>query len=471
MKATIPANLDVHKHIAENPVDEYGFKRFNIDHMLYILDLVTSIPARNKDIADGMIFNGGYTPMYSNLLQSNVPDYKKYLQYSLDTGVLLTDGKYCQMRYSKEGKAKSLGYKYTDKYQIGELVALDYSPYFETILKRRKLKKFKKIKLNYGHLTKWLSPTFQLAIDTQKAYEFIEIKKLAQIKNPALQDDKKDSFSGQTVKKSPLAQYLHSMYNINYIERGYVYCTIDDKVNRMHTNLTNLNSELRNLLTCNGETLYSIDIVSSQPYLTLALFNNKLPEIIKHSPVLASLLTLVKSAWNNIENKDFKEFASLVSDDPINKDDFYDYIQERMDKSKIGTLTRSQIKAGIFEVLFSRNGHKTAAKAKFTELFPTVDALYRSLKEQKHANLSCLLQSIESFVVLQIITKKVAKHFPKAPLFTIHDSIATTAPYVENVRQIMITELTKLTKYPPKLKIDAWVPEQVEKEKLRYQII
>jgi len=48
--------------------------------------------------------------------------------------------------------------------------------------------------------------------------------------------------------------------------------SVDSTAGRLHTNLTNLKSDLRNYLTYDGKTLVAVDIRNSQPYLSLALF-------------------------------------------------------------------------------------------------------------------------------------------------------------------------------------------------------
>jgi hypothetical protein len=69
--------------------------------------------------------------------------------------------------------------------------------------------------------------------------------------------------------------------------------------------------------------------------------------------------------------------------------------------------------------------------------------------------------------MLKIITKRVAIEFPKAPLFTIHDSVATTEDYKEAVLKIMDDELTELTGFPPKLKVDYWGAENIDWNKYK----
>ena len=96
--AMIPENLDIDRHILEHPLTDYKFKRmnrkgtevicsaknivFDKDRMAYIIGLISSIPASDKD----SICEDGYVRIYSKLIQGFFPDYKCYLDYLIHTG-------------------------------------------------------------------------------------------------------------------------------------------------------------------------------------------------------------------------------------------------------------------------------------------------------------------------------------------------------------------------------------------------
>ena len=68
-----------------------------------------------------------------------------------------------------------------------------------------------------------------------------------------------------------------------------------------------------------------------------------------------------------------------------------------------------------------------------------------------------LLQSVESEIILHRCCKRIwdeGEH--KVPVFTIHDSIATTSEYMKFVRKIMDEELTKAAGVHPNFKTEVW---------------
>ena len=49
---------------------------------------------------------------------------------------------------------------------------------------------------------------------------------------------------------------------------------------------------------------------------------------------------------------------------------------------------------------------------------------------------------------------------PDAPIFTIHDSVITTKPYVEGLRKVMHNTLFETTGIEPGLSVEELIPEQ-----------
>ena len=70
---------------------------------------------------------------------------------------------------------------------------------------------------------------------------------------------------------------------------------------------------------------------------------------------------------------------------------------------------------------------------------------------------ACLLQSVESEIILHRCCKRIwDEGGHNVPVFTIHDSIATTAENVGFVRNIMNEELTKASGVHPHFKTELW---------------
>ena len=111
--AMIPSNFDIEVHLNRYPVTNYMFvidntghirtvtrdgnlsssALFDPDRLIYIIGLISSIPAKNKD----SITEDGYVSINSTLIRNAFKDYLSYLDYLILTGVLCTDGQYIQV--------------------------------------------------------------------------------------------------------------------------------------------------------------------------------------------------------------------------------------------------------------------------------------------------------------------------------------------------------------------------------------
>jgi hypothetical protein len=69
----------------------------------------------------------GFTPLFSPLLQKVVRNYRKYLDYFIETGVIEKDGEY-RSSFSYPGNEKSYGYRFTAKYRSSLLLDSHMEP-------------------------------------------------------------------------------------------------------------------------------------------------------------------------------------------------------------------------------------------------------------------------------------------------------------------------------------------------------
>lgn len=102
-------------------------------------------------------------------------------------------------------------------------------------------------------------------------------------------------------------------------------------------------------------------------------------------------------------------------------------------------------------------------KRYFKMNFLPIYELIELTKKDDHTALSCLLQSIESEIILHRCCKRIweeGNH--QVPVFTIHDSIATTVEHVEYVKRIMEEELSRAIGVSPILSIEHWNQTKLE---------
>jgi len=449
MQCFLPAALDIDQLITVCPPQH--IERFHRDYLIYIPHLLTVIPAMNK----GLELRGGFVPIKASELQSKIRNYKSYLIYLIEEGIIETDGWYVK------GK-KCIGYKFTTFYS-GRVRGVRLKD--QRIAKR--LFKTKPIdftvRQKYKHLIRWFDDGLQIHYDL--ALDFITRDMERKLENPALRE--RDPRTGEL--KDPMTQYNTALCAIEKITARAFPISVDKVGFRLHSVLSNLRSALRNCLTYNGLGLVSIDICNSQPYLVNLLlcssFWEKGDDLMSIDRVftassLSSFIMIAKNAERQGESG-FQVYKEMVM-----TGQFYDYMEEMMGRElKTSDIDRKAVKAAVFQVLFTDNrfiGQSEAEeKRMFKRLFPEVYQLLSLIKRKEKRNLPILLQRIESHLILRAITKRIARERPTLPLFTIHDSVATTAGNEDYIQTIITEEMTKAIGFGPRLRLEHWTPENL----------
>src|SRR6267142_4750440 len=102
----IPSGIDLEALKAAHPVTH--IPHYKDEKLLYVLHIMTTIPASNKDIS----YESGYIPINANILRSVIgKEYHYYLEYLVDTGVLSCNYSF-SIRFNR-----STGYKFKPTYQ------------------------------------------------------------------------------------------------------------------------------------------------------------------------------------------------------------------------------------------------------------------------------------------------------------------------------------------------------------------
>jgi len=116
----------------------------------------------------------------------------------------------------------------------------------------------------------------------------------------------------QFIKNNYMAdthKYNCAEASITRIMNGDIFYSIDNTSKRFHSNVTNLDKELRPYLRINNERLVNADIKNSQPYLsTIILTNPGKVSWLTENPTFALLLQNLKVSTN----QDVKNYISLV---------------------------------------------------------------------------------------------------------------------------------------------------------------
>jgi len=252
-KVITPVNFDLDEHLRNHP----PFEGFEARKMLYIMSLVYLIPSWNSDD----ISEDGFVPISTDKLSRRIRGYKRYIDYLLDTGVFVTDGSYVV-------GSKCRGFKYSGLYSNSEpngILIDNPVPY----ITGEQFMQQKRHELDAKYLYHWYNQG-KLKIDYHLAVKCAYNMKEARFE----QGYETWSYNVKTRKKKyPRSQYNAALVNIGALVAHDYNVHKDNNVHRLHSRLTNLQKELRNFITYDGQKMVSIDIKNSQPYLANVLFN------------------------------------------------------------------------------------------------------------------------------------------------------------------------------------------------------
>lgn len=477
----LPVNFDLDAHLALYPPEEYGFNsslRFTKDKIYYFLALLATIPARNKDLID----EDGWVPITIGYIRKNIRDIISYKDYLVNTGVLECDNIYIKGE-------KSFWYRWSEHYiQSGFHVCNVICSHEEDAYFIQEENDEKLIELPY--LYHWY--------EEKKLYINLIVNKYSgAILQYKMQDKGRWNKNKNTNKlKHPLTQYMAALININKIVNHRYEVHIDNTVHRLHSVITNIEKDYRNFLTYDEQELVSIDISNSQPYLACALLKPEfwsirnelslslysLPEDIQKAITTVAIPLKVEEFFQGCSEEDFRQYINIAS-----SGNMYETVAEVCQHSLQKSIDRDEAKVLMFYLFFSSNQgqHDDATinqmkKIFSTELFPKVAELFKIIKhkykdvaiDKQHNRLACLLQSIESEIILHRCCKRIweeGNH--QVPVFTIHDSIATTVEHVEWVKGIMQEELTNAIGISPSLTVEHWNLSKVKHPNILQRVV
>jgi hypothetical protein len=488
----LPAALDLPAHLRKWPPVEVP--RFHPDDLVRLLNLVAELPASNRKLAKKVRQHGGFVPISSQLAQAMVRHYNQYLNYAVRTGIVETDDRWWPAGKEIEGKCR--GYRFAPAYcraqqpGAGALMQLVRLTDPKRIAKARqqartpaRLTKEEKrehwVRMHrHEHLLQWLGPQTLLRIDQAAAMAYIAAKLIYLEQYPEEGRRKQAGWKAKWAKEADLEHYIRPVEQHTQRQRSIIrlagqelWPSIDTTAGRLHTTLTNMSSELRQFVTVEGYgPLVAIDLVNSQPYLANVLLQpglyhqigqksatarsrnfrrTSLREIEKEVGTQAIMLANV---LQNSKSEDVSKFAKFTS-----SGQFYEVLaQEFTSQGETALQTRTALKELVFQVLFTKNGYSSASKRAFRVLFPTVDQVFRIVKQHDHATLARLLQTVEADLFLHVIGKRITKELAGVPVFTIHDSLVVPQEYADQVEIIMREELSAAVGLPPTLKRETW---------------
>jgi len=155
---------------------------------------------------------------------------------------------------------------------------------------------------------------------------------------------------------------------------------------------------------------------------------------------------------------------------------FYEYIQKHFKSLYPDRFySRDKVKQEVLRI-FNVENNRTGANfykpcKTFHSHFPEVSEMFTLIKEIQSNYLALILQRIESFLIIDIVCKKISELHPEILFLTIHDNIITTKGNEGIVKKIMTAEIEKWTGHKPKLDCTMLKPEKIKISTMIYQLL
>ena len=439
-----PFDLD---HLLKKHTPKFSYKK---DYFYHLVDVI----ARKMDFLDPSDRNLRVN-LQAKQLQSFNENYKRYVEYLKEVGVITVDDHYQTNEYTK-------GYKLTADYYNGEVYSIPVEDY--TIKKKYKnyIAKVHKERLknteNYTYLTKWFNDN--LTIDREAA--IAEVDKLFPLYYHYHSGDTK--IGGKLLYRKNGARHkaLRTIARIHAKDFSY---NVDSTIGRFHSNLTNLKKELRKHISFKGQKLVSIDIKNSQPLLSNILLNQQfyssplLNQINNNIPISTinywqkNILSIIMLRENDV-NSHQKEFCEYLRMSQSGR--FYEELQSLLNQPG---LTREEVKEYTYILFFADNRHGPKLRKKeqpFVQKFPHIYQIFCLIKRKGKRYLPALLQRTESFIVIENAARRIGEEKPQLPIFTIHDSMITTQGNEKYIAHVLKEEIKRITNLDAKLSIENW---------------
>lgn len=182
---------------------------------------------------------------------------------------------------------------------------------------------------------------------------------------------------------------------------------------------------------------------------------------------------LVKAKPNTIDflkerNLVKRTFMELLFDKPKTVARFYELrkmyetpirVFDMIKSIKTGRLRKKRLTSGQTRSVRAKEVLKetpiaSSKKNRLADLKMNVGRYYSY--DDGYTKFATLLQRIESHIILDVVCKELTQKYPTIPLFTVHDSVATTEEYVEIVYEKITEIFTSFIGAPPKLSKEYW---------------
>jgi hypothetical protein len=414
------------------------------------------------------IIENEFIPLDSQILKKYHSNSKNYLDFLVNFGVLE------KQNYSTD-KGRSNSYRINDKYKNDELISFD--------IEYDKLNE----KFNENGLDKHQQKKLEFSIDKRPHLMKIFNDKLTIDVDSACNEIKH-------LNDSEPKRYNNAMVLINEFKNKTWKASFKPYKSdfRLHTNLTRSPKVLRKHILINNENIIGYDVKTSQPYFFCVV----LKAILKKDEELLKKIGATKILNESnieqlfdleIDRDEVTNFVLSVIDKEV---DFYDDFATKLDikidengqpfrmisnfkknnqinsrskqkedlepqTKKSFDTKRNLAKEVVMEIFYSSPNSKTNEAAMFRKAYPSIHKIIKCLFDNG-VKFHQLLTTIEAYVLLDIVAKKISDKYPNMPLGSIHDCLITNNKHKHQLRKEMSYLIKEVTTLEVKIEIEDW---------------
>jgi hypothetical protein len=251
--------------------------------------------------------------------------------------------------------------------------------------------------------------------------------------------------------------------------------TIDQSGYRLHTNISNLRKVLRKHLKYDGKRLIAFDLKNSQPFFLNVLLSprfwkgNSQSNHLNYKQLQGPLGTLeglgmrstkhtltMRESFESQYGATFHLFKKLTLEGNL-----YEYLANKHSERTGKTLSRDEIKKMLIGLFFDKNSkerkYSYVLESTVKSCLPGLIEFCDSFKPKEESNkFALILQNIESSAILRMVCKNIAQKHPDMPMFTVHDSIATTEDFAPILGPLIGSEIELVVGFKPTIKEEPW---------------
>ena len=427
MKVFIPINYDVAKALPAGLVKHTDSVKY-ILHTIYLSRLFSFNRKERKEL-------NPFVPLKYKYLIEMLPCKKvlpKILDHLISSGAVECDNHFVT---GVKCKGYRIGKLFSSKFKVGDIAKRS----LVKTLTRWRDKQFKGLMVNQQLL---YNDLIKIEIDLPNALEYCELE-------------------SNSVIKQYIQDQIRSIHN-------KMWWFIVDPYGRIHTNLTNLTSDLRQFLVIKNSKLSSVDISNSQPlFLSIMMNKDQYNEDNTNYKIERVVDTLHnRQLFDKIERVVDTQIERVVDtlhtrqlfDKDCEEGKLYERIAEYLG------VTRNEVKQPVLRTLYlnpklwrtklqEAEPFQWKVIKAFQELYPKVWDYTLDARNKDYKQLSRRLQHTESQFVFNQCVSRIRSEQPDIWLATIHDSIICLPDNVKYVEFIIRDEFAKINVFP-KLKVE-----------------